>query len=500
VENYETFDSSPITESSSGYVVGATPFATRTKRLRGVEFETIIFDEASQITLPLAVMGMLAGKRFVFIGDQKQLPPVLMTRFGSRADPGPDFWVLHDDGRSLLLKVSAGTVEEARAASQPNFFQSLLGKSAAATIGVAERETLLAFVARVAGARDLATAVAFPNVSEADLRKAVASGIVYAGKETLAPERFRSWIDAQLSSPLSGDAIVALRKAMAPEVVIPAHFTVRSTLERNIDAQLADYLLDYDQEWAVKLDLDLSQDAESTAKEFGPRLVNGVAGSGKSLILLYRANLLRQLYPDKRILVITHNRALIGDLEGRYLDLSGGDRTVEWRTFQGWCASYWPAHRCYFSFADIYAKVERNLRKLPPGIDVYDPPDDQKIALALDLAEIAAWHGITLFTCAEDFSAVGPIQRGSCVDKEILDLLWPEKARKMKLSSNRGKCGCYDSRDIGAYDTCPHGCIYCYVVLNRPLALKNYREHDPDHDALIKRGPKQSPASVASDP
>jgi DNA replication ATP-dependent helicase/nuclease Dna2 len=60
-------------------VIGATPFALRTSRLSGVEFETVIFDEASQITLPLAIMGMLAAKRFILIGDHKQLPPVFQT-------------------------------------------------------------------------------------------------------------------------------------------------------------------------------------------------------------------------------------------------------------------------------------------------------------------------------------------------------------------------------------------------------------------------------------
>ncbi len=85
VPNYENFQSSPMAEMDKGYVIGATPFALRTNRLNGVEFETVIFDEASQITLPLAIMGMLRAKRFIFIGDHKQLPPVFQANHQSNA-------------------------------------------------------------------------------------------------------------------------------------------------------------------------------------------------------------------------------------------------------------------------------------------------------------------------------------------------------------------------------------------------------------------------------
>jgi DNA replication ATP-dependent helicase Dna2 len=103
VENYPYFNQSPIAELDKGYVIGATPFATRTQRLSGVKFETIIFDEASQITLPLAVMGMLAGKRFIFLGDQKQLPPVLTRRHSGGAFRESVFEVLAEQGFDILL-------------------------------------------------------------------------------------------------------------------------------------------------------------------------------------------------------------------------------------------------------------------------------------------------------------------------------------------------------------------------------------------------------------
>lgn len=81
VENYDTFGDSPFVDRlNHDYAVGATPFAVRSPRLAGVDFDVVIFDEASQITMPLAIMAMLAGQRYIFIGDDKQLPPVLSIR------------------------------------------------------------------------------------------------------------------------------------------------------------------------------------------------------------------------------------------------------------------------------------------------------------------------------------------------------------------------------------------------------------------------------------
>lgn len=77
VERFSEWEDRPL---SGGYLVGATPFATCSPRLERCEFDTILFDEASQVTLPLALMAMRRGKRFVFIGDQQQLPPVVLSK------------------------------------------------------------------------------------------------------------------------------------------------------------------------------------------------------------------------------------------------------------------------------------------------------------------------------------------------------------------------------------------------------------------------------------
>jgi DNA repair photolyase len=50
---------------------------------------------------------------------------------------------------------------------------------------------------------------------------------------------------------------------------------------------------------------------------------------------------------------------------------------------------------------------------------------------------------------------------------------------------NRPECACFEARDIGEYDTCPHGCVYCYAVRNRPLAQKRYAQHDPAGEFLF---------------
>jgi len=136
VENYPSFASSPMAEMSGGYVLGGTPFATRTSRLGGVEFDSVLIDEASQVTLPLALMAMLAGRKYVFIGDHQQLPPVLVSQPVWDTFQYSVFGDLVDRGFDTMLRETYRLNQDLVAWPNKHFYEGLLTPAE----GVAERK------------------------------------------------------------------------------------------------------------------------------------------------------------------------------------------------------------------------------------------------------------------------------------------------------------------------------------------------------------------------
>lgn len=140
--------------------------------------------------------------------------------------------------------------------------------------------------------------------------------------------------------------------------------------------------------------------------------------------------------------------------------------------------------RCYLSFAVFYGKVERRLKRA--GIRYRDPSSEEKQALVEALADIAEECGITLYACCQDVLVGGSVRKAHCVDGDLLAELFPDRPHISKLQPTREQCGCVASRDIGVYDTCPYGCVYCYANQGRATALERFQKHDPKGDMLTR--------------
>ena len=106
IPNFEYYSETPFSPDEPGLIIGATCFAVRGSRLKEVEFDTVIFDEAGQITLPLAFAGMLSGRRHIFIGDHQQMPPVVVAEHADKEASQSIFNALIHTEQNTVLDVT----------------------------------------------------------------------------------------------------------------------------------------------------------------------------------------------------------------------------------------------------------------------------------------------------------------------------------------------------------------------------------------------------------
>ena len=144
------------------------------------------------------------------------------------------------------------------------------------------------------------------------------------------------------------------------------------------------------------------------------------------------------------------------------------------------------------SFAQIYKKTRRNMdwaaKKFDFAWSEHEATTDEEVrSLVSDLAQIAQAYGLQLKICSQKkYLVPGIVEEARCVDADRLERVSHKPIiGKAKQKGNRKECGCFASKDIGEYDTCPHGCVYCYAVQNRDLALRRFKEHDPSGEFLF---------------
>jgi len=184
-ERFERYGESGLADSADPHVIGATPFAlwTKSSGLYTVRFDTILLDEASQI-LPLqAAMSMLRGERWLFFGDDRQLPPVVLTGHDTPARLRSVFGLLRDRDMEVMLEESYRLSDGLAAWPSATFYGNRLkGKHERRLhLGGSEVSTLLMPEPTFAVRRASAPGCKVKNDEEADTVRELITALVAGG-------------------------------------------------------------------------------------------------------------------------------------------------------------------------------------------------------------------------------------------------------------------------------------------------------------------------------
>lgn len=137
--------------------------------------------------------------------------------------------------------------------------------------------------------------------------------------------------------------------------------------------------------------------------------------------------------------------------------------------------------KCTISFLDLYKNMQRNITPLGIRPLSYGQAEE----LAGYFSEVAHEHGIYIDTCAEnmELDKYG-IKHASCIDQDRLERIGNYKLDIERDKNQRDACNCVSSIDLGAYNTCQNGCVYCYANFNQTLVNDCCIKHNPSSPLL----------------
>ena len=131
--------------------------------------------------------------------------------------------------------------------------------------------------------------------------------------------------------------------------------------------------------------------------------------------------------------------------------------------------------KVYISFFERFKKSVKNIETYSDH-RLIDISEEQMKTYAKELAQIASSNGMTLHACCNDFLLSEQVQKAHCIHRDVLNDAFGITSIKGNNKPTRKGCGCSYSRDIGRYDTCPHGCLYCYANQDKERIQQEYRE------------------------
>ena len=137
-------------------------------------------------------------------------------------------------------------------------------------------------------------------------------------------------------------------------------------------------------------------------------------------------------------------------------------------------------HQCVISFIDLYQKTKKNFK------DVQEVNENDQIYLCQKFVEIGKRYHIEIYTCHENetLKTTG-VHTSGCMNQQIIEKALDCSLKLPKISEARQGCRCLLNNDIGVYNTCLHGCLYCYANYDRSTVLNNYKKHNKKSPFLI---------------
>lgn len=140
---------------------------------------------------------------------------------------------------------------------------------------------------------------------------------------------------------------------------------------------------------------------------------------------------------------------------------------------------------CVISFVDFYRKTLKNLKSLANQGFVINPFGLVGVQeFLIKLNQIAHENGLKISACCETspiFENTG-ISHEGCINKHWLEEISPHNFSSKKHKGQRKNCNCIFSKDIGAYNSCKNGCLYCYATESVDGAKNRF--HDPNSEKL----------------
>ncbi|WP_333804923.1 DUF1848 domain-containing protein [Sulfurospirillum sp.] len=137
-------------------------------------------------------------------------------------------------------------------------------------------------------------------------------------------------------------------------------------------------------------------------------------------------------------------------------------------------------HTCVISFIDLYAK------HISSGLAISMVHKNERIQLAQAFFKIAQKYDMSLKTCVEgkELTLYG-VDCSGCMTQSVIEKAIGQAMSIPKKSTSRKGCSCVLENDIGMYNSCLHGCVYCYANTSLNAVRNNVKLHNPASPLLL---------------